>query len=154
MHCILKILPIFGLRNSTNGAHNRPEKGHFLCPVQYGGSVLLSDGVSPHSPVEGFRSRKGTTAFYLVPTLKKLAMRSNSTSAKSTPLAISAERILNDLLETDEIARMRQHLRDILDSYLLGEDDRNSREQVYGTYLAIDFMLRKSESLMKERRVV
>lgn len=152
MLCRNKIFPIFGLRNSNTGAYNRPIIGHFLCPAQYGGSVLLSAGVSPHSPGKGFRSRKGTTAFYLVPTLKILAMRSNLPSAKCTPLAISAETILNDLLTTDEIARMRQHLRIMLDSYLLGEDDRRSREQVYGTYLAFDFMLCKSEYLVNERR--
>ena len=149
-----KIFPIFGLRNSTNGAYNRPRQGHFLCPIQYGGSVLLSDGVSPHSPVEGFRSRKGTTAFYLAPTLKKLAMRSNSTSGKATSTAITAATILSDLLITDEVSRMRQHLRNMLDCYLLEEEDQNNRKQVYGTFLALDFMLVNSNSLTEERMVI
>ena len=138
---------IFELPNSINWAYSRPKQGHFLCPTQYGGSVLLNVGVSPHSPVEGFGSRKGTTAFYLGPTLKIFAMPSNSTSTKCASLAITAETILNDLVTTDEISRMRQHLRDMLDAYLLDEDDSKYRHDIYSTYMALDILLTRIENL-------
>jgi len=147
------ILSIFEVTNSITRAQYRPElRGHFLCPVQYGGSVLLSDGESPHSPGEGLVNGKGTTVLYLVPTIKIFAMTSNLPSGKTASLVISAEEILHDLLTTDEVSRMRQHLRDMLDAFLLSEDDQISRKEIYGTFQALDFMLRKFE-LMEERRV-
>jgi hypothetical protein len=88
------------LTNSINGRCHCPKNvGLFLCPAKYGSGVLLSDGESPHSPVEGLVSRKGTAAFYLVPTLKILAMTSNSTRAQGTSSAISAKSI-TDLLSS------------------------------------------------------
>lgn len=154
MLCGHKILSIFEVTNSITRAHNRPTAGHFLCPIQYGGSVLLNEGESPHSPGEGLVNGKGTTVYYLVSTLKKLAMTSNSPSGNATSTAIMATTILNDLLITDDVSRMRQHLRNMLDCYLLEEEDRNNRRQVYGTFLALDFMLVKSNSLVVERRII
>ena len=148
-----KIMPIFEVTNSITRAHIHPKQGHFLCPTQYGGSVLLSVGESPHSPGEGLVNGKGTTVLYLGPTLKIFAMTSNSPSTKCASLAIAAETILNDLVTTDEISRMRQHLRDMLDAYLLSEDDQDSRREVYGSFLAFDYLLRNSEHISKERRV-
>jgi len=105
MTCILKILFIFVLLNSINGRHHCPKNaGLFLCPVQYGSGVLLSDGVSPHSPVEGLSSRKGITAFYLVPALKIDAMLSSSTSAPCTFPTIPVKSITNSYSLTRDLA--------------------------------------------------
>ena len=108
--CLSKIFRIFVLRNLITGRHHCPKTvGLFLCPAKYGSGVLLSDGESPHSPGKGLRSRKGTAAFYLVPTLKILAMRSNLPRATGTSSAISAKSI-TDLLFSGDPKISRQEL--------------------------------------------
>ena len=144
---------IFELLNSNKGATIRPTKGHFLCPIHNGSGVLLSDGESPHSPLEGLSSRKGITAFYSVPTLKILAMLSNSRPCgKPAPMAISAEAIIKDLVTSNEVSSLRSDLREMLHCYLLQEDDSHSRRRVHSSYLTLDMMLHNVET-NQERRV-
>ena len=66
---------------------------------------------------------------------------------------ISPEQILNDLLDTDEISRMRQHLRDMIDAYLLSEDEHDYPEQVYTTFQTIDELLKNLVRFEQGRRV-
>jgi len=111
MTCILKILFIFVLLNLITGRHHCPtDEGHFLCPEKYGSGVLLSDGVSPHSPGKGLSSRKGITAFYLVPTLRIDAMLSNLPSAPGTFPAVPAKSITNSYLPTGDSKVPRREL--------------------------------------------
>jgi len=77
----------------------------------------------------------------------------NDYCSKTALSAISADEILSDLLITDDISRMRQHLRQALDNYLLSEEELRIKKQVYSTFLALDVMLCKSESI-KERGVL
>lgn len=109
--CKSKILFIFVVTNSINGRHHCPKNvGLFLCPAQYGSGVLLSEGESPHSPVEGLVSRKGTAAFYLVPKLKIDAMTSISTRATGTSPAISAKSITYSSTLTGDMTISRREL--------------------------------------------
>ncbi len=151
-------MSIFELLNSNKGATIRPTDGRFyLRPIHNGGGVLLSVGESPHSPLGGLSSRKGTTAFYLVPTLKILAMLSNPRPrGKTAPLAISAEKIIKDLVTSDTISNLRSDLKEMLHSYLLQEDDSYSRRKVHASYLTLDLMLNTieiNENPNQERRV-
>lgn len=82
-----------------------------------------------------------------------IMLPTNDDCGRTAQMAISAERIINDLVSTNEVSRMREHLRELIDSYLLNEDDKKSRQEIYGTFLALDYTLRKSESISKERRV-
>ena len=145
-------MSIFELLNSNTGAAIRPKNGRFLRPIHNGSGVLLSVGESPHSPGKGLSSRKGTTAFYLVPTLKILAMLSNLPCGKTAPTAISAEAIIKDLVTSNEISNLRSDLREMLHCYLLQEDDSHSRRRVYSSYLTLDMMLHNVET-NQERRI-
>ena len=92
--CILKIFRTFVLTNSITGRSHCPKNvGLFLCPIKYGSGVLLNVGESPHSPGKGLVSRKGITAFYLMPTLKTDAMTSILPSATGVSSAILAKSI-------------------------------------------------------------
>jgi len=72
---------------------------------------------------------------------------------KTAPLAISAEKIIYDLVTSDEISNLRSDLKEMLHYYLLQEDDSHFRRKVYASYLTLDMMLQKTEQLTQERRV-
>lgn len=68
--------------------------------------------------------------------------------------SMDADQIIEDLILTDEMPRMRMHLRSMADSYLLAEDEASYRHNVWDTYKALDILLARIENLKrdKERR--
>lgn len=144
MMAINKIFYIFVLSILNSGAVGSPKKADFFI-------VRSKIGVVPPYasyngwliPGTGIDNGKGDSVF-CCPVLKLIKMSKNVPGATGTSSAISAEAIIYDLVSTDEIPRMRQHLRDMLDSYLLSEDEASFRRGIYGTYLALDNLLVKS----------
>jgi len=80
-------------------------------------------------------------------------MKNNSQRGEYPRLAISAEKIIDDLVTSDEISNLRADLKEMLHYYLLQEDDSHSRRKVHASYLTLDMMLHKTEQLTQERRV-
>lgn len=125
-------------------------KGNFyFCPHNTRRYPYRSEPKGAQSPEIGLDTVKGNAVF-CYPFLNLSKMSKTISGATAPPLAISAEKIIKDLVSTDETSRMRQHLRDMLDSYLLSEDEASFRKEIYGTYLALDSLLVKSE----ERRAL
>jgi hypothetical protein len=138
---------ILAVLNFVNGACTCPKRrGLFLLsPHRYGGGVLRENKIL--SPVDGFSS-VSATAFLLVQNQNIIAMLSKSTSAIGTPIGQStSDQIIKDLLLTDDITRMRQHLLSMAESYVLSEDEQKYRRDVYSTYKALDIMLSKVEKI-------
>jgi len=138
-----KILQTFDLSDQSAGLKKAQSVPGFfvLNPQQYdGGSIPSRKG----DPAQGSDSGKGHR-FHL-------ASVKNLRNMETIPIkAISAEQIIYDLVTTDEASRMRQHLRDMLDAFLLPEDESRERKEVYGTYLALDRLIQRS-ALIQERR--
>jgi len=136
------IVLIFVVSDQSVGSEMaRNSRAFFNCPL--------------HTTVVCFRPfgetlRKDLTAetatAFIWPNVKKLRSMKNDSIGIFTP-----QQIIEDLVTTDEASRMRDHLREMLDAYLLSEDDSRCRHEVYGTYLAIDGMMRRME-LMDKRK--
>jgi hypothetical protein len=80
----------------------------------------------------------------------------NVECANRTQQPATAEEIITDLILSDNLLRMRCHLKEMMEAYLLDEDDRNFRNGALMTYKALDLLLVRAESLKcdKERRAV
>jgi hypothetical protein len=85
-------------------------------------------------------------------------MRTNDERANCTPMAISAEAIIESITSSDDPVNLRKHLRTLMDAYflLLDEDMDYPKDQVYYTFQTLDQalqMIKSRESLSKERDV-
>ena len=92
------------------------------------------------SPDAGLDTVKGNAVFhYLV--LKYFIMSEIALSASAQDQADQAKEIIEGLLLTNEPNTLRNHLRMMIDSYLLSEDEAKYRDQVYNTYRNLDHAL-------------
>jgi hypothetical protein len=85
-------------------------------------------------------------------------MRTNDERANCTPMAISAEAIIESITSSDDPVNLRKHLRTLMDAYFLlpDEDMDHPKDQVYCTFQTLDQalqMIKSRESLSKERKV-
>lgn len=87
---------------------------------------------------------------------KSSNMRTQVECATRTQQPATAEEIITDLILSDNLLRMRCHLKEMMEAYLLDEDDRNFRNGALMTYKALDLLLVRAESLKcdKERRAL
>lgn len=69
------------------------------------------------------------------------------TNDEQSPKATTALEIIESILATDKPENIRKHLREMVDSYLLAENEANYRESIYATYMNLDKFLCKAESL-------
>lgn len=69
-------------------------------------------------------------------------MRANDESVKSAQVANSAEEIINKLSNLSFVEDLRSDLREIIDAYLLSEDETDYRDQRYSSFLWIDSLLK------------
>lgn len=138
------IVLIFVSARKKVRAESPKSSGLFLCPSKYCGG-FHSFPVTGGPDQEPCKRVEPSLLFWL--NAKYLVSMKNDSICVSTP-----QQIIEDLVTTDEASRMRDHLREMLDAYLLSEDDSRCRHEVYGTYLAIDRLIRRVE-LMEERRV-
>jgi len=90
---------------------------------------------------------------------KSISMRTRIDNyAFSTPMAISAEQVIEHITFSDDPENLRKHLRALMDAYLLQSDDDLDypRGVVYSSFLIIDEALRMIEensNIISERRV-
>lgn len=141
-----KILSIFAPSSFVRAEWPENVRAIFLAPKISGvalPSVSYNDLLSPD---KGLDNGEGDTVF-LLPVLKLIEMSKTLSGAIGSSLAISAESIIQDLILTDDLKKMRCHLRDLADSYLLSEDDPAYRRSVYSTYMALDTLLLKIEQI-------
>ena len=85
-------------------------------------------------------------------------MRPNDERANCTPMAISAETIIESITLSDDPVNLRKHLRTLMDAYFLLPEENmdHPKDQVYCTFQTLDKALRmieSRESLSQERRV-
>jgi hypothetical protein len=59
------------------------------------------------------------------------------------------EELVKDIILSDELPRMRQHLREMADAFLLSDEDANYRREVYDTYANLDHFLARTEAYVK-----
>lgn len=59
------------------------------------------------------------------------------------------EELVHDIILSDELPRMRQHLREMADAFLLSDEDANFRREVYATYANLDHFLARTEAYVK-----
>ena len=151
MMTIKNIFHTFVLSRITRAATPNYRGIFYLCPQNTRHCPYLSKPKGAQSPGEGLDKVKGNAVFYC-PFLNLSKMSKNSPCVTDTSLGyFTPEEIIRDLVTTDETSRMRQHLRDMLDSYLLSEDESIFRKEIYGTYLALDTLLCKSDRLNKTK---
>jgi hypothetical protein len=84
--------------------------------------------------------------------LKSITMRNtNDDRATGTPKAVSAETVIQTITESDDPKNLREHLRCLMDSYLLQPEESmaHPKGQVYCSFLTLDGALQ-----LIERRVV
>ena len=149
--CKSKIFRIFVLSDQWLGSKMAPKNRGFFNPIQYGGGLVFVPETG--DPDQGSDSGNGHR-FYLVAVKNLVNMKYNSQRGEYPPLAISAEKIIDDLVTSDEISNLRTDLKEMLHYYLLQEDDSYFRRKVHASYLTLDMMLHKIEKLTQERRVV
>jgi hypothetical protein len=78
---------------------------------------------------------------------------SGAACAKSAIGLLSPNKIIDDLILSDDLPKMRCHLREMADAYILSEDDPNYRRSVYATYQVLDILLSRVEKITnKDRR--
>jgi hypothetical protein len=77
----------------------------------------------------------------------------NDERANGTPKAISAETILQDLLETNDISHFRQDLRSMADHVLLSDEGPESRRSIYCSYSALDTLLSNIEKYNLQKKI-
>ena len=58
---------------------------------------------------------------------------------------ITADKLVKDIIMSDELPTMRQHLREMADAFLLTDEDAETRRRVYDTYANLDHFLVKAE---------
>jgi len=63
--------------------------------------------------------------------------------------AITAEELVKDVILSDELPTMRQHLREMADAFLLTDEVGEYRHKVYCTYMNLDHFLAGAERLAK-----
>lgn len=68
--------------------------------------------------------------------------------------ALTPDELVADIIKSDELPIMRQHLREMADAFLLTDEDAEYRRRVYCTYANLDHFLSRTESFVKsqERR--
>jgi hypothetical protein len=68
--------------------------------------------------------------------------------------AVTPEQLVADIILSDELPTMRQHLREMAEAFLLTDEDAETRHRVYGTYANLDRFLARTEVYVKlcERR--
>ena len=64
---------------------------------------------------------------------------------------ITSDDLVTDIILSDELPRMRQHLRVMADAYLLSEDEPHYRHNVFSTYMNLDNFLEKAELLRRKK---
>jgi len=77
----------------------------------------------------------------------------NDERGYATPIGLlSPEQILNDLMISDDLPAMRNNLREMMEQYLLREDDARYRHAVFGTYKVLDILLSRVENINNKGR--
>ena len=139
MTCILKILFTFVLVKSIIRVCKGPVfSGHFLCSLQYGGGFLSCR--FPVGPNEGLDSERGHR-FLFVP-MSKTSLKMKNVTGVSAQVAISADEIIKKLFDSDFTDDLRTDLREMIDAYLLSEDETDYRDQRHSSFLWIDSLLK------------
>ena len=133
----------FALSNQLSGQPAQILEGLFFCPTRYGGGYLTSRKGNPEI---GFDSVRGHR-FTIGSSVKNYLIMNNLNPIGS----MDADQIIEDLILTDEMPRMRMHLRSMADSYLLAEDEASYRHGVWGSYMALDILLARIENLKREK---
>ena len=132
----------FALSNQLSGQPAQILEGLFFCPTRYGGGYLTSRKGNPEI---GFDSVRGHR--FLIGHCQKSSIMNNLNPVGP----MDADQIIEDLILTDEMPRMRMHLRSMADSYLLAEDEASYRHGVWDTYKALDILLARIENLKREK---
>jgi len=139
--CLSKIFRIFVVSDRRLGSITAQNKrGFFYCPLQYGGGLFASRKGDPDQGSDSVNDHR-----FFIGLCQKLGQMENLLGT-AVPLAISAEKIIDDLVTSDEISNLRADLREMLHYYLLQEDDSYFRRKVHASYLTLDMMLQKVET--------
>jgi len=135
--------------NDRAGSPNT--EGFFITLKNKDVALPCSDRNSLNAPVEGASKGRGGIPF-LLPPHNLLKMLKNSTNAIGTNLPIGtnpSQKIINELLVSDDTDHLRDHLRTMLDTFLLEEHDMALRRKVFASFKTIDRMLFEVEQIDK-----
>lgn len=142
-NCRSKIFHTFVTSDLWLGSETAQNKRAFFSPAQYDGGLVFVPETG--DPDQGSDNGNGHR-FNLVAVKNLVKMGNKLLCGKTAPLAISAEKIIHDLVTSDTISNLRSDLKEMLHSYLLQEDDSYSRRKVHASYLTLDMMLQKLET--------
>jgi hypothetical protein len=67
-------------------------------------------------------------------------------------IQITAEDLVKDIIMSDQLPRMREHLREMADAFVLSDFDPVFRRTVYSTYYNLDHFLAQTEQYVKQMR--
>jgi hypothetical protein len=65
---------------------------------------------------------------------------------------ITPEDLVKDIIMSDQLPRMREHLREMADAFVLSDFDPTFRRLVYSTYYNLDHFLAQTEQYVKQMR--
>lgn len=65
---------------------------------------------------------------------------------------ITADDLVKDIIMSDQLPRMREHLREMADAFVLSDFDPVFRRTVYSTYYNLDHFLAQTEQYVKQMR--
>jgi hypothetical protein len=67
-------------------------------------------------------------------------------------IQITAEDLVKDIIMSDQLPRMREHLREMADAFVLSDFDPVFRRTVYSTYYNLDHFLAQTEQYVNQMR--
>ena len=85
-------------------------------------------------------------------------MSQTTSPCNRTSKALTAEQILRDAVEIDDLCILRNHLRELADHYLLyTEDNPDDRQNIYASFMVLDTHLQRLQDykfnlIAEERR--
>lgn len=65
-------------------------------------------------------------------------------------IQITADDLVKDIIMSDDLPTMRQHLRDMADAFLLSDEEGDFRKRVYSTYMNLDNFLARTEQYARQ----
>lgn len=143
---MLIIFAIFVVQSFIIGVELPQKEGIFLFPQNKDVALPCPDYNDSGSPDEGLCKGRGDIPYLLPPQIFN-AMQKFSSGASALSPAVSAKQIIDFLTECDDPGNLRDHLRVLIDTYLLQPDEEMaySKGVIYSSFLILDETLQMAE---------
>jgi len=149
--CFFRIFFIFVL-SRCNRAEMPEITGYFILGPLHRRHCSYRDNLKRlQGPVAGLDTVKSDAVFHCsFLNLSKMSKNATLAPATNLPIGINpSQKIINELLVSDDMDHLRDHLRTMLDTFLLEEHDMTLRRKVFASFKTIDRVLFEVEQIDK-----